>query len=296
MLRIGWPSSAHFSHVGDVKELGIPLLGIPHGKIFEKLPVTEPENLKYLADMVFGYVAPGAGHSQLYLRNGQRHPKHVLVLRKAGDVRFNHQPERLDPFRMLRQLGLASASRTADTSLPRGVVVPEFFDATSDSVFAMSHFFTYFADAMPSDAGCTFRKVVPLLAFVELRHKRRTRRRKAFWRSILTHFISIASTYKVKNNSPDFLLHTINNQQFISIFYHFSDLFSEPLQSHQKGFNGPQDTGLWQSENLPGYFFIITKAIFKSVLFAHNKTPKVFCLTFGVHIISPLGLEGLLFF
>ncbi|MBR4233321.1 MAG: hypothetical protein IKR96_02110, partial [Bacteroidales bacterium] len=29
----------------------------------------------------------------------------------------------------------------------------------------------------------------------------------------------------------------------------------------------------------------ILKAIFKSVLFAHNKTPKVFCLTFGVHVI-----------
>ncbi|MBQ6284145.1 MAG: hypothetical protein IJK70_05070, partial [Bacteroidales bacterium] len=28
----------------------------------------------------------------------------------------------------------------------------------------------------------------------------------------------------------------------------------------------------------------ILKAIFKSVLFAHNKTPKVFCLTFGVHV------------
>ncbi|MBQ3438931.1 MAG: hypothetical protein IJG35_03020, partial [Bacteroidales bacterium] len=30
----------------------------------------------------------------------------------------------------------------------------------------------------------------------------------------------------------------------------------------------------------------ILKAIFKSVLFAHNKTPKVFCLTFGVHVTS----------
>jgi len=31
----------------------------------------------------------------------------------------------------------------------------------------------------------------------------------------------------------------------------------------------------------------ILKAIFKSVLFAHNKTPKVFCLTFGVHVTGP---------
>ena len=28
----------------------------------------------------------------------------------------------------------------------------------------------------------------------------------------------------------------------------------------------------------------ILKAIFKCVLFLHNKTPKVFCLTFGVHV------------
>ena len=30
----------------------------------------------------------------------------------------------------------------------------------------------------------------------------------------------------------------------------------------------------------------ILKAIFKCVLFLHNKTPKVFCLTFGVHFID----------
>ena len=30
----------------------------------------------------------------------------------------------------------------------------------------------------------------------------------------------------------------------------------------------------------------ILKAIFKCVLFLHNKTPKVFCLTFGVHVSS----------
>ena len=28
----------------------------------------------------------------------------------------------------------------------------------------------------------------------------------------------------------------------------------------------------------------ILKAIFESVFLAHNKTPKVFCLTFGVHV------------
>ena len=30
----------------------------------------------------------------------------------------------------------------------------------------------------------------------------------------------------------------------------------------------------------------ILKAIFKCVLFLHNKTPKVFCLTFGVHVMD----------
>jgi hypothetical protein len=30
----------------------------------------------------------------------------------------------------------------------------------------------------------------------------------------------------------------------------------------------------------------ILKTIFKCVLFLHNKTPKVFCLTFGVHVID----------
>ncbi|MBO4595371.1 MAG: hypothetical protein J5632_02010, partial [Bacteroidales bacterium] len=34
--------------------------------------------------------------------------------------------------------------------------------------------------------------------------------------------------------------------------------------------------------------FHILKAIFKRMFFTHNKTPKVFCLTFGVHVTAPV--------
>ena len=85
----------------------------------------------------------------------------------------------------------------------------------------LRHFFTNFADAMSAKGERAFRKVVPHLAFIELRHKRQTCWRKAFWRSFLSHFKSLAITLKVKKISPDFLYCIVDNQYIKLNFYHF---------------------------------------------------------------------------
>lgn len=209
------------THVADVQELCVPFLGIPHGKVLEELTVAKAKRLKYLTDMILRDFTSEVNHAPMYLRDRQRHPENILVLWQSCEMRLDDQTKRLHPFGMVGQLELASATRTADAPLPGSIPGAEFADALTDCIFAVSHFFTNFADAMSAKGERAFRKVVPHLAFIELRHKRQTCWRKAFWRSFLSHFKSLAITLKVKKISPDFLYCIIDNQYVKLNFYHF---------------------------------------------------------------------------
>lgn len=211
--------------VSNVQKLSISLLGIPHRKALEELPVAEPEGLKYLTDMVFGYITPRVNHSISYLWDGQRYPEYILVLRESGKVRFDDQAEYIHPFWMKGKLGLPTTAGTSDAPLFRSIPGAEFFDALTDGIFAASHFFANFADAMSAKCERTFREVVPHLAFIEFRHKHPAFGRKAFWRSFLNHFKGLAIFFKVKKFSPDFLYYIIDNQQIKSKFSYFFKRF-----------------------------------------------------------------------
>lgn len=211
--------------VSNMQKLNISLLGIPHRKALEELPVAEAKGLKYLTNMVFGDVASVVNHSTSYLWDGQRYPEYILVLRESGKVRFDDQTEYIHPFWMKWQLGLTASAGAADPSLFGSVPGAEFFDALTDGIFAVSHFFANFANAMSAKCERTFREVVPHLAFIEFRHKHPALGRKAFWRSFLNHFKGLAIFFKVKKFSPDFLYYIINNQQIESKFSYFFKRF-----------------------------------------------------------------------
>ncbi len=222
-----------YLRLGEGLEVMVERLGLPHTK---RLPLTlevadkflllgvdtqngKPELGAFLPDL--GDVSVGGGHPASYLRDGQRHPEDILVLRETGKVRLYDETERVHPFGMERQPGLAPAPGTADATLSRSVPGTEFHDALADRIFTMSHFFTNFADAMSANVERTFRKVVPQLAFIELGHKRPAFGRKALWRRFLGHLKGVVITFKVKKISPDFLYYFINNQQIKSNSRHF---------------------------------------------------------------------------
>ncbi len=107
--------------------------------------------------------------------------------------------------------GFASTSRATDALLLGSISGEGFPYALANSIFAISHIFTNFADAMSAKVERTFRKVMSQLAFIELRHKHQISWRQAFRRSSLFHFKCLATILKIKEFSPDFLYYTINN-------------------------------------------------------------------------------------
>ncbi len=139
-----------YLRLGEGLEVMVERLGLPHTK---RLPLTlevadkflllgvdtqngKPELGAFLPDL--GDVSVGGGHPASYLRDGQRHPEDILVLRETGKVRLYDETERVHPFGMERQPGLAPAPGTADATLSRSVPGTEFPDALADRIFTMS--------------------------------------------------------------------------------------------------------------------------------------------------------------
>ena len=176
------------SDVSDIPELDVPALNIPHRDVLAEGTVAVAERFKYLPDNVLGDIAVPANHLPCNLWNGQGHPDDVLILRKTRSMRSDNHLEGVNPFRMLREQGLAAASATADPSIVRSVVGFDFLDAVIQSVFAGSNKLTNFVHATSAKGKSLGCEKAPSLVFAERRHKRQFFCCKHFWRRLRNHF------------------------------------------------------------------------------------------------------------
>lgn len=105
------------AHIGDMQELRVTFLCVTHREALEELSAAKTEGLKYLTYIVFGNLAARVAHTRSNLRDGQRHPKYVLVLWKSGKMRFYSQTKGINPFWMKGKLGFPSSTATSDAPL-----------------------------------------------------------------------------------------------------------------------------------------------------------------------------------
>ena len=228
------PFLAGLAYLGNLDELGIPVLDISHREIFEEGTVTEPYHLKYLVDKVSTDFIPLLAHLTRNLRHSQFYPYDILILRQPGREGFNDFLHLLNPLRMQRQQRFPSASRTTYTTLARTGSCPKFLNAILKSMCTCSHNFTNFAvaESLRMEVKCSRGLELSSFAFVQRGNIRQIFWREDFWRIYLTHFKGFDSTLKVKKNSPDFLYYFINNQHIKSICYYNFRAFEKGI-SHR---------------------------------------------------------------
>lgn len=99
---------------GDVLKLLVPVLYISHRDILAEGYFLKFKVIKYLSDMISGYLMSSLGKFILNLSLGQRDPDHILILRKTGSMRLYDLNCCLNPFRMLGQHSMTPATLSAD--------------------------------------------------------------------------------------------------------------------------------------------------------------------------------------
>lgn len=204
----------------NVLELLVPVLDISHRNILAERTFTKTETIKYLSDMVPRDFMPGFGKLILDMGLGYGYPYHPIILGKTGSVGFYNLNDRLDPFRVLGQNGMTSATLSADTAFSERLPRLQFLQSNLKSMCADSHFCAKFAITEPLifETFCLCRKEQSSASFVQAGHIRLFIWREYFWRSFRVHLYALSLLYKDTEFPPDLLYHIIDNQIIKLIF------------------------------------------------------------------------------
>lgn len=126
----------------------------------------------------------------------------------------------LNPFRMLGQHSMTSATLSADAFPFDRLAGMQFLQSILKSMCANSHSFAKFAvaESFRPEAFCSRGKKQSSVSFIQTGHIRQFAWREYFWRSFRMHLYALWLLYKDTKFSPDILYYIIDNQISKQIF------------------------------------------------------------------------------